>query len=268
MSEELGDSARALAHLRTWQKLHEDRVQRASHARFQAASLQTELLRLRHERDDIDARRRTSEAMNRQLSQKVAQVQALQAALRDQAVRDFLTGLFNRRYLNEALPSMLALAERNDEPMSVAIIDFDHFKAVNDEHGHAAGDTLLAAFGKLLKARLRKSDVACRYGGEEFCLLLPHTDAASARRKLATLQEAWRTRVFEFETGALRRCTFSAGIADSNVVRGSIDELLWAADAAELDAKRRGRDRIVVFSADAASRRLVGASLVGTVAGE
>jgi diguanylate cyclase (GGDEF)-like protein len=268
VSELLGDPARALAHLRTWQQLHEGRVQRASQARFQAAALQTELLRLRHERDDIDARRRSSEAMNRQLSQKVAEVQALQNALREQAVRDFLTGLFNRRYLNEVLPSMLALAERNAEPLSLAIIDFDHFKAVNDEHGHAAGDLLLAAFGKLLKARLRKSDVACRYGGEEFCLLLPHTDAASARRKLATLQEAWRARVFEFESGSLRGCTFSAGIADSNRVPGSLDGLLRSADSAGLAAKRRGRDRIVIFDGDFAGRRVEGASFLGTVAGE
>ena len=275
VTEALGDTPGALAHLRAWQHLHEERMQRASQARFQAAALQTELLRLRRERDDINARRRSSErtageleTMNRQLSQKMQQVEALQAALRDQAVRDFLTGLFNRRYLSEILPSMLALAERNGEPLALAIIDFDHFKAVNDEHGHAAGDTLLAGFGRFLAERLRKSDVACRYGGEEFCLLMPHTEAVAARRKLAGLQEAWRAKVFKFESGVVSGCTFSAGIADSHVVRGSMDRLLRAADTAELDAKRRGRDRIVVFERDLIGRRLEGTEFLGTVAGE
>jgi diguanylate cyclase (GGDEF)-like protein len=275
VSEQVGDTARALAHLRTWQHLHEDRVQRASQARFQAAALQTELLRLRRERDEIDARRRSSEraklgleAMNRQLSQKVREVEALQAALRDQAVRDFLTGLFNRRYLNEVLPSMLALAQRNREPLALAIIDFDHFKAVNDEHGHAAGDALLAEFGRLLAARLRKSDVACRYGGEEFCLLMPHTEAAAARRKLASLQEGWREKVFRFESGSVSGCTFSVGIADSQSAPGSLDVLLRSADTAGLDAKRRGRDRIVVFDGDPIERLVEGSSYVGTVAGD
>jgi diguanylate cyclase (GGDEF)-like protein len=275
VNEQLGNAQPALAHLRTWQQLHEDRMQRASQARFQAAALQTELLRLRHERDDIDARRRSSErakssleAMNRQLSQKVAEVEALQTALREQAVRDFLTGLFNRRYLNEVLPSMLALAERNGEPLALAIIDFDHFKAVNDVHGHAAGDALLAEFGRLLVDRLRKSDVACRYGGEEFCLLMPHTDAPSARRKLADLQDAWRAKVFRFASGSLAGCTFSAGIADSRLVPQSLDALLQAADTAELDAKRRGRDRIVVFDTNRITRRVEGSPFLGTVAGD
>jgi len=275
VAEQMGDTPRALGYLRTWQQLYEERAQRASQARFQAAALQTELLRLRHERDEIDARRRSSEranemleAMNRQLSQKVAEVEALQTALLEQAVRDFLTGLFNRRYLNEVLPSMLALAERNGEPLTVAIIDFDHFKAVNDEHGHAAGDTVLAEFGVLLSERLRKSDVACRYGGEEFCLLMPGTDAAAARRKLASLQEAWRAKAFDFDSGSLSGYTFSAGVADSHLVPQSVAALLRAADTAVLDAKRRGRDRIVIFDIDRFGRRVEGGSFLGTVAGE
>jgi diguanylate cyclase (GGDEF)-like protein len=274
LSEELGEVNQALAYLRTWQGLNARRMQDASRARFQAAALQTELLRLQHERDEIDARRRSSEraqqqlqAANRALSQKVEQVQALQAALRDQAVRDFLTGLYNRRHLNEVMPAMLALAERDTEPLAVVLIDLDHFKAVNDEHGHAAGDTVLAEFGALLARRLRKSDVACRYGGEEFCLLLPRTDARAARRKIASLQDAWRARTFAFETGSVRGCTFSAGITDSLDVRGSLEALLRAADAGGLEAKRRGRDRIVVFE-PGAQRRGAAASVLGTVAGE
>jgi diguanylate cyclase (GGDEF)-like protein len=204
--------------------------------------------------------------MNHQLSQKVREVEALQAALREQAIRDFLTGLFNRRYLNEVMPSMLALAQRSGEPLAVAIVDFDHFKAVNDRHGHVAGDLLLSEFGKLVAARLRKSDVACRYGGEEFCLLLPNTDAVAAKRKLAAMQEEWREREFVLDTTVLRGCTFSAGVADSRSAPGSIDALLRAADEAGFDAKRRGRDRIVIARSDARGRALPQRTLVGTVA--
>jgi diguanylate cyclase (GGDEF)-like protein len=272
VAEQQGDATRSLRYLRAWQYLHEDRVQRASQARFQAAALQTDLLRLSKERDDIDARRRSSErakraleTMNRQLSQKVREVEALQAALREQAVRDFLTGLFNRRYLNEVLPSVLALAQRNGEPLAVAIIDFDHFKAVNDRHGHVAGDMLLSEFGKMVAERLRKSDVACRYGGEEFCLLLPNTDAGSARRKVAALQEEWRQREFALESTVLRGCTFSAGVTDSIASPGPIDVLLRAADSAGFEAKRRGRDRVVIAAPDTPARPVTERVFVGTV---
>jgi GGDEF domain-containing protein len=172
--ERLGQPAQALAALRSWQKLHTERALLASGARYQAAALQTELLRMKQELQSIDARRRSTEqaraeleAANQQLKSKSAEVEALQQALRQQATRDFLTGLFNRRHLDDVLPAMLAMAQRDQQPLSVVIIDLDHFKIVNDELGHAAGDRLLAAFGELLGTHNRKSDVACRYGGEE-----------------------------------------------------------------------------------------------------
>ncbi|HEY2927534.1 tetratricopeptide repeat-containing diguanylate cyclase, partial [Piscinibacter sp.] len=197
--ERMADAAQALAGLRTWQRLHVERAHLASRARYQAAALHTELVRLQHELDQIDARRRSTErakleleTINQQLSQKVDEVQSLQTALRQQAVRDFLTGLFNRRHLNDILPSMMALAQRDGQPLAVALIDLDHFKDVNDRHGHGAGDRLLAAFGDLLGTHGRKSDVACRYGGEEFCVLMPRTDAMAARRKIGALLKLWR----------------------------------------------------------------------------
>ncbi|MCU0950717.1 MAG: GGDEF domain-containing protein, partial [Burkholderiaceae bacterium] len=189
--ERAGDAAAALRALRAWQDLHLQRVQRASRARYQAASLQTELLRLQRQRDVIDHRRRSAEraraqlaTINQQLSQRVSEVQALKAALEQQTVRDFLTGLFNRRHLNDVLPQMLALARRDGEPLALAILDLDHFKLVNDRHGHAAGDRVLQGFGALMLQALRRSDVACRYGGEEFCVLMPRTTAHAARRKI------------------------------------------------------------------------------------
>ncbi len=259
LHEQLGDAARAASHLRSWQALHVERARRASEARYQAAYLQTELLRMQQERDESEARRREAErakseleTVNRQLSQKIDEVQALQAALERQAVRDFLTGLFNRRHLSDVMPSMLALAERDRQPLALAIIDLDHFKSVNDRYGHPFGDMLLAAFGKLLTTRMRKSDIACRYGGEEFCLLMPRTDAPTAQRKIAALLKLWRGAAFPIDGahggGTLTGLTFSVGISDSIRAGGVAEQLLRAADACVLEAKRLGRNRVVVHS--------------------
>jgi diguanylate cyclase (GGDEF)-like protein len=232
--ERTGDAAAALAALKRWQAVHLQRAERASKARYQAAALQTELVRLQHQLEENDARRREMEAMNRQLARRVAEVQALQQALHQQAVRDELTGLFNRRHLNATLPSMLALARRERQPLAVVLIDLDHFKRVNDRHGHDAGDQLLASFGALLADGCRRSDVACRYGGEEFCLLMPRSDAEVARRKVTALLRRWRT----------MGQTFSAGVADSERCDGEMPALLKAADDELLAAKREGRDRV------------------------
>jgi len=251
-----GDAPAALRHLRAWQALHVERARRASQARSQAASLQTELLRIRRERDAIDARRRASErakteleAINRQLAARVREVQSLQAELKQQALRDFLTGLYNRRHRNEVLPALFALARREGRPLAVALIDLDHFKAVNDRYGHDAGDRLLAAFGQLLARRLRRSDVACRYGGEEFCVLMPHTGAPAAAAQVRALLARWRAFALALDGDrgfALRGCTFSAGVADTHGAPDSIEALLKAADDSMLEAKRLGRDRVVV----------------------
>ena len=252
LQQRLGDAAAALASMRAWQGLHLARAELASRARYQAATLQTELLRLQHKLDENDARRRATErarteleAINAQLSRKVDEVEALQTELKQQATRDFLTGLFNRRHLNDTLPSMLALAQRDRQPLAVAILDLDRFKAVNDAHGHAAGDALLAAFGRLLIEHGRKSDVACRYGGEEFCLLMPRTEAAAACRKVNTLLKLWRGESFSLGQVMLTGLTFSAGVCDSRQAPLSAATLLKAADDALLSAKQLGRNRVL-----------------------
>ncbi len=260
--ERLGNTPQALAALREWQHCHVARVHQASRARYQAASLQTELRRLQYNLDEIEARRRTTEraraeleAINQQLSQKIHEVQALQIELEKQAARDFLTGLFNRRHLNDVLPQMLAQARREQQPLALAIIDLDHFKAVNDRHGHVAGDTLLASFGSLLNEGTRQSDLAFRFGGEEFCLLMPGSGAHEAQRKVLGLLQAWRRKAFHFETGSLTANTFSAGVADSFAAlqgRDSMEHLLKAADDLLLVAKRSGRNQVLWADAPAA----------------
>jgi diguanylate cyclase (GGDEF)-like protein len=252
--ERAGRVADALGSLRAWQAVHLQRARRASQARYQAASLQTELLRLQRERDEIDARRRASErakaeleAVNRRLSQKVQEVHSLTDELARRASHDALTGLFNRHHFNEVLPVLHALGQRGPQPLALAVIDLDRFKAINDRHGHGAGDAVLQAFGRLVARRLRKSDVACRWGGEEFCLLLPRTGAQAARRKLEALQREWRAQRFEFDGTELGGLTFSAGVADTAGVAGTAQRLVDVADACVLDAKRAGRQQIIVF---------------------
>ena len=170
----------------------------------------------------------------------------MQEALREQATRDALTGLFNRRHLNETLPTAVARwRSASTRPLAVVIIDLDHFKAVNDRYGHVAGDTLLAAFGQLLPAHCRKSDVACRYGGEEFCLLMPRTDAETAQRKVQALLERWQQQRFEFEGDTLSGLSFSAGVSDSQRAPLSPHMLLQAADQQLLSAKQHGRSRVL-----------------------
>ena len=251
LQERRGDTAAALHAMRRWQQAHLQRATLASQARYQAAALQTELLRLQQQLEENKARRREVEALNRQLSRRVAEVQSLQQALREQATRDELTGLFNRRHLNETLPAMLALADRDRQPLALVIIDLDHFKSVNDRHGHGAGDELLAAFGRLLGGNGRKSDVACRYGGEEFCLLMPRTDAPAARRKVMALLRRWRGERFVFGRARLEGLSFSAGVADSQRCRGGVGALLKAADDELLAAKREGRNRVRAVAVDA-----------------
>jgi two-component system, cell cycle response regulator len=249
----LGDAPGALAALRDWQRLTQERASLASRAHYQAAALQTELLMLQHKLDEKDAQRRATEraraeleAANHALSQKVDEVQALQEALRQQATRDELTGLFNRRHLNDTLPAMWAMAQRDGRPLAAVIIDLDHFKRVNDERGHDAGDRLLAGFGRLLASGLRKSDVACRYGGEEFCLLMPDTDAASARRKVMAMLKRWRVESLMQGGQGDAGTSFSAGVADSRGAGASWQALLKRADDELLAAKREGRNRVRV----------------------
>lgn len=199
----------------------------------------------RSQRELLDRRRAEDElrGANARLSGQLAEIEALQARLREQAVRDALTGLFNRRYLTETLQRELARCAREARPLSVVMLDVDHFKALNDASGHEAGDRVLQALSGLLAEQVRQEDVACRFGGEEFVIVLPGASAADA----AARAEAWREAVLRLQVphqDATLSVTVSMGVAERGA-GAHADDLLRRADQALYEAKRGGRNRVV-----------------------
>ena len=159
------------------------------------------------------------------------------------ATRDSLTGLYNRRHMQELLDASVDRLERYGERFSVALIDLDHFKRVNDALGHRCGDDVLVAFARLAQEALRDSDVVARWGGEEFLMLFPNATGDQAMVPLRRLQEALREQALAPGHPGLR-ITFSAGLA-THVTSASLGHTLERADAALYEAKRLGRDQVV-----------------------
>lgn len=190
-------------------------------------------------------RLRRSEA---QLHARVEEVTALEAQLRELSVRDPLTGLYNRRYLDPTLERELARCRRAHLPLALMIVDVDHFKRVNDTFGHAGGDAVLRALGACLESTVRASDVACRFGGEEFVLVFPEMPEPVAVARAEQLRVNWAARTVESD-GAEIRSTMSVGLAMFPEHGDHAEALLRAADLALYEAKRAGRDRVVVASA-------------------
>jgi len=165
----------------------------------------------------------------------------MREALRRDSIRDPLTGLFNRRYFDETLRHELARALRHNMPLSLLILDLDHFKALNDTHGHVAGDDALRAFARILRTTFRAGDVICRYGGEEFALLLPAADLENAWSKAETFRSAVEQAMVSSNGRTLGSLTVSVGVATSADFQDP-EELIRAADAALYQAKRMGRN--------------------------
>lgn len=160
---------------------------------------------------------------------------------------DALTGLLNRRSFEERLPAELERANRYRRPVAVLMADVDHFKAINDTHGHEAGDRVLALIGRLLRERLRSADMGFRYGGEELVVIAPETDSARAREAGERLRRAFeQVSTVECPSG---RQTLSCGVVATDQFDGPVTaaELVRAADSALYEAKRDGRNRVVLF---------------------
>lgn len=169
----------------------------------------------------------------------------LRAELSAQSNQDALTGLYNRRFLDSAFPRELARARRLNSPLSLLMLDVDYFKRINDTYGHDAGDAALKALGEMLDGLLRESDVACRYGGEEFSLLLPDTDHESALQCARRILEATRELRLVANGHDLGRITLSIGMAVYPQHASSAEEFRKMADTCLYEAKNSGRDRIV-----------------------
>jgi diguanylate cyclase (GGDEF)-like protein len=168
--------------------------------------------------------------------------------LQEQARTDPLTGLFNRRQLWESLQREWIRARRRKSPLAVVMIDLDHFKAVNDTYGHDAGDQVLVDVAVLLKAHVRASDMACRFGGEEFALVLPDAALDAVRRRVDGIREAIGRLEPTHREQPLGRITASIGIALFPEHAVDPESLLRASDQALYEAKSTGRDRVVISS--------------------
>lgn len=180
----------------------------------------------------------------------------LRELLRNQSIRDPLTGLFNRRYLEESLNRELHRAGRTGRRVSLVMLDLDHFKHFNDTFGHQAGDILLKEVSSAIKTRVRAGDLACRYGGEEFSIILAEVDTEGAYTCTEAIREAIKHLSLHYREQTLSQITISAGVATFPTHGDNPDDLINAADKALYKAKKNGRDRIVVSGASEIGSKL------------
>ncbi len=201
------------------------------------AQLHAEIVERQHAEEAL---RRANELLQTQLDE----IKILQAQLREQAIRDPLTQLFNRRFLQETLTRELACAEREECILAVILLDIDHFKQVNDAHGHQAGDLMLQALADLLRNNTRQMDVACRYGGEEFVVVMPGAPFDAALVRAEQLRAKFE-RLRIVSNSVTLQATISLGVAAFPQHGKTSDELLRVADDALYAAKAAGRNRAV-----------------------
>ena len=168
----------------------------------------------------------------------------------DLANHDGLTSLYNHRTFYSLLTEEMGRADRFHRPVSVLMLDVDHFKRVNDEHGHQTGDQVLQALGSLLTRHARSIDRVCRYGGEEFTVILPETSSHLAMSMAERIRLAVAAEPLDIGTSAHIRVTLSIGIATYPEQLSTIQELVKAADVAMYTSKLAGRNRTTVYSPD------------------
>ncbi len=202
-------------------------------------SLQKELEKHRDAQADL-------EKVNQELLAQIKQNEALRLELQEQAVRDPLTGLFNRRYLKETLEREVARARRDGSTIGIMIMDIDDFKMVNDSVGHTAGDRSLEAMGELLNANTRTDDLVCRYGGEEFVIVMPGASLQIAFERAELLRNKVEQMWVPYE-GELLHATISLGVAAYPIHGTDGEDALIRADRALYQAKQEGRNRVKAY---------------------
>jgi diguanylate cyclase (GGDEF)-like protein len=250
LHERTGDTAAALAHYRQFHALEREVQSEAASDKLRALKIQLELAAARREAE-LERERQESltranaelDALNVTLTEANLQKTMLLDKLERQTYEDALTGIANRRRLDQRLADEFALALRHGRPLAVAMVDLDHFKAVNDRFSHAVGDAALRATAKVMTSRMRHTDLVARFGGEEFVIVLVETDAAAARQVCEQLCEA----IAQFGWTSIHpglQLTVSIGVcADTSVP--SYDRMLALADRNLYSAKAAGRNRVV-----------------------
>jgi diguanylate cyclase (GGDEF)-like protein len=200
---------------------------------------------------DITERKRMQidlQDANKRLVFQMGEIEALQEKLREQAMRDPLTDLYNRRFLEETLDREIAHARRDRENLCVAMIDIDNFKSFKDCYGHKAGDMILRSLGDILIANTRKGDVACRFGGEEFVVVMPGADVDNALKRAKHWRKAFQLLQHSFN-GQELQSTISIGVAVFPDHGMDSDAVIHAADKAMYESKARGKNCVTIFSA-------------------
>jgi len=197
------------------------------------------------ERNELAARVRTQIRRHRYATELRESVNNTMAM----AVTDELTGLYNRRYFDRHLAVMLGKAQAQDRDLAVMLLDVDHFKAVNDTHGHDVGDAVLKELAQRLRRNIRGVDLACRFGGEEFVVLMPDTDHRQAESVAERVRTAMAERPFEIGSMLTLALTISVGVSLNEQDHDTPETLLKRADIALYRAKREGRNRVVFDAA-------------------
>lgn len=215
-------------------KMLEERANELSQQRRAAINLMHEAQAARHEVEKI----------NQELVTRLAEIQELQTQLREQAIRDPLTNCYNRRFLIESIEREFSRALREDYPISIVMLDIDHFKNVNDTFGHKAGDEVLRSIGELLLHHNRQSDIVARYGGEEFIILMPNMPLKTAASRAEELRRLILKRQYKVDENTIM-VTASFGIAGFPNHGRVYEEVVEAADKALYSAKNTGRNRVV-----------------------
>jgi two-component system cell cycle response regulator len=165
------------------------------------------------------------------------------------AITDGLTGLYNRRYMESHLSTLVEQAAARGKPLTALVLDIDYFKSINDTHGHDAGDDVLREFAVRVRKSIRGIDLACRFGGEEFVIIMPETDMAVATIVAERLRRRIASEPFPISQGKALEVTVSAGIATLDAADDTAGTILKRADQALYRAKRDGRNRVVADAA-------------------
>lgn len=197
------------------------------------------------DRQYLDARQRVAVSAAEHIGLSLQNLR-LRESLREMSLRDPLTGLYNRRHMDAAFDREISKAKRKECPISVILLDIDHFKKVNDEYGHEAGDAVLKGLGALLTKSVRTSDIACRYGGEEFLLILPEADMNIAYKRAEGIRLAFGKMQVQVGGRVLQNFKISAGISTFPYCGENAETVIASADSALYKAKESGRDRVFV----------------------